>query len=1388
MVVQVPGGFKKIAVLLFLFIAPGFSLSEPLEIYAGNSGAGDQGMKYIRNFTGKDYNNQHQNWSIIQDGRGIIYVANDGGLMEFDGDSWREIAVPNKSVRSLAADDKGRIYIGGINEIGYLEPDAKGYLEYVSLIHRLDKEYRNFAYVWRSHSTKEGIYFWTSKFLFLWNFKQMKVWKAGSFFDAAFLCNGKLYIRQRGVGILEMGRSSLQLIPGGEQFAEENIYMLVPYDTQRLLIGTRRNGIFICNGKAIMPFPTAADDYLKEKQLYYGIRLSSLPGDFALATRQGGCLIIDSRGKPKHIFDKASGLLDDNVKYIFEDFQGNLWLALAKGISKVELNSPISIYDDGSGLPGIVLSVTRHGPHSDIYAGTTSGLYFLAPSSSFASPGKFRPVPGISGSCWSLLSTGDTLLAAADKGIFQIKNDKIENIANHRSFVLYRSRGDTNRIWVGTHRGLVSMYFQSKNSRWTEEFKCENIDQEIRTIVENNNGNLWLGTRTKGALRVDFSFEGEITRPHVTIYDSSHGLPGGEVHVFTAVGHVMFATLKGIFRFVENRKNFLPDTTFGHEFAGGENGRGVFRIVEDRQKNTWIHSRCRNIQAIPRPDGTFFLNRKPFLRIPCAQVNAIYPDPDGDTVWFGGADGLIRYNTGFQKNYDFAFQTLIRELVVDAVPLFYDAGEFKYKTSKGGYWKDSFPVFPYKDRNLRFEFAAPFFEGESETMYQYFLEGCDKNWSAWTGESQKDYTFLDPGLHTFRVRAKNVYENVSEEAVFQFKVLPPWYRTWWAYLIYFFLFLLGVYFIVKWRSGKLVREKQKLEQIIKERTSEIIDQKQQLQEQSEKLKEMDKVKSRFFANISHEFRTPLTLIIGPLEHMISSCADKEQEKKLGMMFRNSRRLLGLINQLLELSTFDSGKVKLQAAPQNIVAFIKGISASFEMAANQKEQDLTVYREEENITVYFDAEKLEEVTGNLLANALKFTPPGGKVTVSVKTITGKNAPFSPGAVEISISDTGPGIPPGQLADIFDRFYQAESTYEHHHKGSGIGLAIAKEIVELHHGTIDVTGSEEETGGTTFVIHLPLGNAHLEPDEIVDLPAVSRKGKKTGEIPGSRHRVDFDIEEEIEEEKQTGKGEKIVIDEAAEEEKDIILVVEDSAAMREYIKSSLETVYTVAEAKDGREGIREARAIVPDLIISDIMMPEVDGYELCKVLKRDVTTSHIPVVLLTAKAAEEDVIRGLETGADDYITKPFNTKILLTRIKNLIELRRQLQQKIQREMVLQPTEMAVSPVDREFIKELRTALEQNMSEPGFGVDELAKTLYMSRATLNRKIRALTGESTNRFIQSYRLKRGAQLLKTNFGNVTDVAFEVGFSSSAYFTKCFKEKFHQLPHTFQATEFSKQ
>ncbi|NIM11384.1 MAG: hypothetical protein GTO45_31015, partial [Candidatus Aminicenantes bacterium] len=403
----------------------------------------------------------------------------------------------------------------------------------------------------------------------------------------------------------------------------------------------------------------------KKNILHHGIRLLSPaaePGAFALATRLGGLVIIDSQGRLKEIFTKAYGLQDDNVKVVFEDSTGNLWLALDRGISKIEYVSQLSIYDDRTNLSGNVQTVIRH--NKGLYAGTTRGLFFLA------SPHRFRPAAGILSNCWSLLSIEDSLLAATSDGVFQVGNKNKNNIKliDYPSYVLLQSHKDKKRIWVGTREGLVSLYLhsQDKNGHWAEEHKFEDITQEIRTIVEDKKGNLWLGIQTEGVLKVDFPGSGTIINYKVTQYDASNGLPPSqEVKVFRTADHVMFATEKGIYRFIEGKERFIPDTALGNEFAGGENGRGVFRIVEEKKKNIWLHSLSRNFQAIHQPDGTFDLYKKPFLRLPDAQVNAIYPDPVEDTVWFASNDGLIRYDTTVKKKYDYDFPTLIRRVWVN---------------------------------------------------------------------------------------------------------------------------------------------------------------------------------------------------------------------------------------------------------------------------------------------------------------------------------------------------------------------------------------------------------------------------------------------------------------------------------------------------------------------------------------------------------------------------------------------------------------------------------------------------------------------------------------------------------------------------------------------------
>jgi signal transduction histidine kinase/DNA-binding response OmpR family regulator len=1333
----------------------------------------NNGCRYLVNYNQKDYNFAEQNWVILQDRRGIIYAANQAGVLECDGVDWGGVVLPR--TRSMDMDNSGTIYVGGKDEIGFIDTKADSSLTYVSLLRYLDENELDFGWVMSTHATEAGIYFRTSKFLFRFQpeARELKTWRpliGESGFAGSFVCRGKLFIRYKNIGLMQMVDDKLESVPGGDLFARRGIYAMFPFNERELVIGTQ-DGFYLFNGRIMVPFPTEVDDYIKEKQLSHGIRLESSPGLFALSTLRGGLIIIDSRGRLREIFTRDRGLQDDNVKFVFEDSQGNLWLALEKGITKIEYASPFSFYNaEFSGLQGIVLAVVRHGSPGVLHVGTTRGLFILKPG------GKFQPVPGITGECFALLSTGGSLLTATNSGLFYFaaksNNPRPREIIAAPTYFLQTSRQMPGYIWARTNNGLFSLFRQKED--WVVTHRFENISRKNATIVEDERGNLWLGTLTgtnEVLLKIEFPVDNREKKEKgfkKIYYNKSQGPPDEEIRVFRAAGHVIVSTKKGIYPFDEKENRFIPDLTFGKLFADGS--RRALYIVEDQNRHIWLHTfrgRFENFRAVPQPKGTYLIEKKPFLRLPNEQINIIYPDPGRSITWFGGNEGLVCFDNRVKKTTVLPFRALVRkvESIVDRSVIF-----------GGNRTGDSFPMphIEYKDRSIRFRYAAPFFDDESATSYQVYLEGNEKSWGEWTEERRREYPNLDAGYYTFHVRARNVYKNKSREDSFRFRVLPPWYRTWWAYFIYALFSVLCIYLFVKWRSRKLLREKQQLEQVVKDRTKEVYEKNLLLEEQAGKLKELDKAKSRFFANISHEFRTPLTLIMGPLEQVLSGCRDRKQVEDINIALRNSRRLLALINQLLDLSKLESGRMQLQVCRQDMIPFLKGLVGSFESTARQKNLDLSSHAAEEEALLYFDTEKMEKIITNLAANAVKFTPAGGKITVTAAAHTVPDENYPGGYFEIRVGDSGIGIPEKQLPYIFDRFYQAGLTpsRKQRSEGTGIGLALVKELIILHHGEIAVNSREGK--GSEFTIRLPMGKRHLKPEEIIlDGESLSR----TGEMIGPETPAPY-LESEV------GAGEEEHETEPGEKEKEVILLVEDNPDVRKYIRDPLLSAYTVIEAADGKEGIDRANEIIPDLIISDIMMPEVDGYQLCSVLKKDIRTSHIPIILLTARASEESIIAGLETGADDYITKPFNTHILLTRIKNLIDLRRQLQEKIQREMVLQPTEIAVSSMDREFMKELKEALEKNLSDPDFGVDELTAALYMGRATLNRKIKAITGESTRRFIQSYRLKRAAQLLKANFGNVTEVSFEVGFASSGYFTKCFKKKFHQLPLAFQSAE----
>lgn len=546
-------------------------------------------------------------------------------------------------------------------------------------------------------------------------------------------------------------------------------------------------------------------------------------------------------------------------------------------------------------------------------------------------------------------------------------------------------------------------------------------------------------------------------------------------------------------------------------------------------------------------------------------------------------------------------------------------------------------------------------------------------------------------------------------------------------------------------------------------------QKKQLEEMSQKIHEADQKRLKFFTNISHELRTPLTLILGPTEKLIKeSTGNGSAAPMLDIIHRNTLQLHNLINQLLDIRKLDTGNVKLKAAPNNIVHYCKGIYSIF--AHLSSEQNISYYfnSTQENISAWFDPDIIGKTLNNLLSNAFKYTLSGGKIILSVSGYAENGNDIS--NVIISVSDNGKGIPEDQMQYVFDRYYQVENSNTGFNNGTGIGLAYTKELIELHHGEINVESKIGE--GTTFVIKLPVCeydyNETEKSDVVIDV----------NEIPidevGNKFLTEMisNEDEDLVEPQEDG----------SLDEREVMLIVEDNTDLRTFIKSIFEKDYAIHEAGDGITGYKKAADIIPDVIISDIMMPGMNGLELCAKLKNNLHTNHIPVLILTAKAGEENEIEGLKKGADDYLTKPFNSEILEMRIKRLITSRDRLREFFAKEFLLNPKEIKLPSREDEFLKNAVKVVEDNITNPDLNVEMLMNELGVSRTQLFRKLKAITNYSANQFIRNIKLKRAAQLLQQKSLNIAEVVYMSGFNSPSYFASCFKEVYGCLPKEYQS------
>ncbi len=625
-------------------------------------------------------------------------------------------------------------------------------------------------------------------------------------------------------------------------------------------------------------------------------------------------------------------------------------------------------------------------------------------------------------------------------------------------------------------------------------------------------------------------------------------------------------------------------------------------------------------------------------------------------------------------------------------------------------------------------------------MYSCKMEGLrNDQWSLPSTEAKADYRNLPQGTFTFTVRAIGAAQKWSKPFTYSFTIRPPWWFSWWAYIIYgiILISIIDQYRRFLLRRAKL-RSAVDIERIEKE-----------------KLQELDHMKSRFFANISHEFRTPLTLIQGPLEGLLKKKSKEVTIKRdeLGVIHRNSRRLQQLINQLLDLSKLETGKSKLQVSEGDITEFIRRIVLSFLSLAESKNIRYDYDLPELPHPVYFDGDKLEKILTNLISNAFKFTSPEGeiKITLLYHMEEGNEAFYN---AEISIRDSGKGVPPDQIDKIFDRFYQVGSSDTREHEGTGIGLSLTKELVNIYRGEIKV---ESEPGkGSEFTVVIPVSREQFNEEEIIE----SEDGKTDGlELQAEGIVENLAAETEI--------GSELTVDDS---DRPVVLIVEDNADLRTYISDNLQDDYQILEAENGRLGLTRAIEEVPDLVITDLMMPEMDGMELCYQIRNDQTTNHIPIVMLTAKADRESKMEGLEKGADDYLIKPFDADELRVRVNNLILQRRNLRERYQLEFVKSdPFTKDISDMEDDFLIRVVNSISTHLDEQDFGVQQLADEIGFSRSQLGRKIRALTGYVPNIFIRNIRLRQAARMFQEGQINITKVLYSVGFNTLPIFHSAF-------------------
>ncbi|WP_300600780.1 two-component regulator propeller domain-containing protein [Niabella sp.] len=910
------------------------------------------------------------------------------------------------------------------------------------------------------------------------------------------------------------------------------------------------------------------------------------------------------------------------------------------------------------------------------------------------------------------------------------------SISNNNVWELFEDKEQN--LWIGTLGSGLDRFDTKTNS--FEHFRADEkrglqFSDYVSAILQDKKGNIWVGSanglavfNTKNQYHNTYTATAEKNSLNynniICLYEDAKG----RIWIGTTDGLTLFNPGSGKFqRFDVN--DGLPDNV-------------ILNVIEDANHAFWISTPNGLCNAIPLDAGdntvltivnydeTNNLHGREF------NENAAYKTRQGELI-FGGTSGFniinpafIHKTAGRPKLMFTGLQVLNKniepgELVNNRVLLPRSIAQVNEVQLR------------YEENYFTIQFASLDFVHSVKDKYAYMLKGFNKEWVYTDGNQRRaTYTNLSPGDYDFMVKVMNRDGVWSKVKTLHIKITPPFWRTNLAYIIYVLL-VIGLTLLAR----KIILDRIHMRYTVAEQRKE-----------AERTQAIEQMKTKFFTNVSHEFRTPLSLIIAPLDKLVKQVTNDDQRTQLNLVQRNAKRLLALVNQLLDFRKIQEQEMKLHPSFGDMIGFVKDISDSFLDVAEKKKIQFSFDTDTEHLEMYFDRDKIEKIMFNLLSNAFKYTSDSGRVRVSIKykpvSETEKQA-----MVVVEVADTGIGIAPGDQERIFERFFQTHLPDSMVNQGTGIGLAITKEFVKLHKGVITVKSLPGQ--GTTFTLLIPEKKT----------PDAFNEGKPASAIP-----VDT----------ESGATEKELNEAYKKKGKKTILIAEDNEDMRFYLKDNLKAHYQVIEAANGKEAWDKIKNQVPDMVVSDLMMPEMNGLELSKKIKTEKETAHIPVILLTAVGSEEKQLEGLQIGVNDYITKPFTFEILASRINNIIAQQELLHKRFQKQIEVNPKEIAITSVDEKFLEDALAIVEKNIADPDFSVESLSQALFMSRVTLYRKLLTLTGKTPIDFLKTIRLKKAALLLSKSGKSIAEIAYETGFNNPKNFTKQFKEEFNILPSRY--------